>query len=159
MARIKCRTPSTGKGLRITKTNVSATIETIAEAPDFSVPDAGAKFSSRDPLDPARAIRPGEIFFLTPLAAKNKDSEDRWIEVSLLIETTSTTTTTTIELGFVTVPAGDTAFIPLQGRSLFKRLPDAANGDRLQVRAETTSTFDVWVAAEERLSSEHSGVE
>jgi hypothetical protein len=159
MARIKCRTPSTGKGLKITKVDVSTTAETLIEAPDFSVPDASTKFSERDPLDPTRAIRPGEIFFLTPLAAKNKDSSDRWIEVSLLSETTSTTTTVTIELGTVTVPAGDTAFIPLQGRSLFKRLAAASNGDRLQIRAETTSTFDVWVAAEERLSSEHSGVE
>lgn len=154
MARIKCRTPSTGKGLSITKTDVSTTAETIAEAPDFSVPDASSKFDERDPLDPSRAIRPGEIFFLTPLAAKNKDSVERWIEVSLVTETTAT-----VQLGKVTVPAGDTAFIPLQGRSLFKRNPTGTYGDRLQVRAETTSTFDVWTAAEERLSSEHSGVE
>lgn len=159
MARIKCRTPSTGKGIAITKVGVTTATECIIEAPDFSVPDASVKFAQRDPEDASRAIRPGEIFFLTPLAAKNKDSVDRWIEVSLLTETTSTTTFVTIELGKITVPAGDTAFIPLQGRSLFKRLPTAIKGDCLQVRAETTGTFDVWIAAEERLSSEHSGVE
>lgn len=153
MARIVCRTPSTGKGLRISERNVPNTFVAIAEAPDFQVPDASTKFEERDPLDPARAIRPGEIFFLTPLAAKNKDIEDRWIEVVLVTEDGET-----IELGRIEVPAGDTVFIPLQGRSLFKRDANGANGDILQVRAEISSVFDVWAAAEERLSSEHSGV-
>jgi hypothetical protein len=57
------------------------------------------------------------------------------------------------------VPAGDTAFIPLQGRSLFKRTANNQIGDTIQVRAELSNIFDVWAAAEERLSSEHSGVE
>lgn len=153
MTRIVCRTPSTGKGLRITKNNVATTFQTIAEAPDFSVPDASVKFPTRDPGDPGRAIRPGEIFFLTPLAAKNKDTVDRWVEIQLVTEDG-----VTIEIGRVEVPAGDTAYIPLQGRSLFKRGASNANGDVVQVRAETATSFDVWTAAEERLSSEHSGV-
>jgi hypothetical protein len=153
MSRITCRTPSTGKGLRITKNNVTTTFQTIAEAPDFSVPDASVKFSTRDPADPGRAIRPGEVFFLTPLAAKNKDTVDRWIEIRLVTEDS-----VTIEIGKVEVPAGDTAYIPLQGRSLFKRGASNANGDTIQVRAQVSSMFDVWTAAEERLSSEHSGV-
>lgn len=154
MARIVCRTPSTGKGLRITKNNVTTAFQTIAEAPDFSVPDASVKYTSRDPLAPGRAIRPGEIFFLTPLAAKNKDTVDRWVEIKLVTEDG-----VTIEIGRVEVPAGDTAYIPLQGRSLFKRGASNANGDIIQVRAQVSSMFDVWAAAEERLSSEHSGVE
>jgi hypothetical protein len=133
---------------------VSNTFEVIAEAPDFSVPDASIKFAERDPTDEARAIRPGEIFFLTPLAAKNKDtSNDRWIEIILVTEDNDT-----IELGKLEVPAGDTAFIPIQGRSLFKRVANNATGDTLQVRSEINGIFDVWSAAEERLSSEHSGV-
>ena len=154
MTRIICRTPSTGKGLRIAKSDVPNTFFTVAEAPDFSVPDASTKYPVRDPADPARAIRPGEIFFLTPLAARNKDTVDRWIEVVLVTEDDDT-----IEIGKVEVPAGDTAFIPLQGRSLFKRTANNVSGDTIQVRAETSSVFDVWAAAEERLSSEHSGVE
>ena len=153
MARIVCRTPSTGKGLRIVENNVANTYTTIAEAPDFSVPDASSKYDVRDPVDVARAIRPGEIFFLTPLAAKNKDTSDRWIEVVLVTEDSQT-----IEVGKIEVPAGDTAFIPLQGRSLFKRTANNAVGDSIQVRAEVADVFDVWAAAEERLSSEHSGV-
>lgn len=153
MARIVCRTPSTGKPLRIAKDSVSNIFEVIAEAPDFSVPDASNKFTERDPEDQARAIRPGEIFFLTPIAAKNKDTVDRWIEVVLVTEDD-----VTIEVGKVEVPAGDTAFIPIQGRSLFKRGANNDVGDTLQVRGETSGAFDVWAAAEERLSSEHSGV-
>lgn len=153
MARITCRTPSTGKPLRIAQSNVSNTFVTIAEAPDFSVPDPSTKFPERDPLDAARAIRPGEIFFLTPLAAKNKDDNDRWIEVVLVTEDSEI-----IEVGKVEVPAGDTAFIPMQGRSLFKRVANNAVGDTIQIRAEISDVFDVWAAAEEKLSSEHSGV-
>lgn len=152
MTRITTRTPSTGKPIRISRENVPVSYTTISEAPDFSVPDASNKYAVRDPVDVGRAIRPGEIFFLTPLAARNKDSVTRWIETKLLTEDGGS-----IEFGRVEVPAYDTAFIPTQGRSLFKRSATNTNGDRFQVRAETSSSFDVWAAGEEKLSSEHSG--
>lgn len=154
MSRIKCRTPSTGKPIRVALSNVSNTYISVAEAPDFSVPDSSAKFPVRDPLDAGRAIRPGEVFFLTPMAAKNKDTVTRWIETRLVTEDLDE-----IELGRIEVPAGDTAFIPLQGRSLFKRTANTVNGDTLEVRAELSNIFDIWAAAEEKLSSEHSGIE
>ena len=154
MARITCRTASTGKPLRIVQTNVANTYITIAEAPDFSVPDASSKFPDRDPTDTTRAIRPGEIFFLTPMATKNKDSVDRWIETILVTEDDET-----IEVAKVTVPAGDTALIPLQGRSILKRTANNASGDTLQIRAEISDVFDIWISAEEKLSNEHVGVE
>ena len=154
MSRITCRTPSTGKPIRVSKVNVPTTYTTVAEAPDFSVPDTSIKYVTRDPLDDGRAVRPGEVFFLTPLAARNKDTVTRWIEIILVTEDSIT-----IELGRARVPAGDTAFIPLQGRSLFKRDPNSASGDRLQIRAETNNVFDVWSSAEEKLSNEHVGVE
>jgi hypothetical protein len=153
MARITCRTPSTGKSLRLAQSNIDNTYVVIAEAPDFSVPDASNKFTERDPTDVGRAIRPGEIFFLTPLAARNKDTETRWFETILVTEDFET-----IEIGKVEVPAGDTAFIPLQGRSIFKRIANTVIGDTVQVRAEVSNVFDIWIAAEEKLSSEHDGV-
>jgi len=153
MARITCRTPSTGKPIRLAQADVSNSFITLAEAPDFSVPDASNKYPDRDPTDESRAIRPGEIFVLTPLAAKNKDVSTRWIEARLVAEDS-----TIIEIGKVEVPAGDTAFIPIQGRSLFKRVANNATGDVLEVRAELNGIFDVWASAEEKLSSEHSGV-
>lgn len=159
MARITCRTPSTGKAQNIVYSNVPTNFTTIAEAPDFSVPDTSVKFAKRDPTDDGRAIRPGEIFFLSPLSAYNKDaSNTRWIEVQFVSETGST-----IQLARVEVPPNDTVFIPIQGKSLFKRDADGvdgatANGDRLQVRAEIETAFDVSAAAEEKLSNEHVGV-
>lgn len=154
MSRIVCRTPSTGRPVRASLVDVGTSFTTIAEASDFSVPDTSRRFNIRDPLDDNRAIRPGELFFLTPIAAVNKTSATTWIEVQLLTEDG-----VTIAAGRVEVPGNDTAYIPLQGRSLFKRNPNAANGDRIQVRAENENVFDVWASAEEKLSNEHSGVE
>lgn len=153
MARITCKTPSTGKPIIVSQANVATTFTTIAEAPDFSVPDPSENYPVRDPVDPSRAIRPGEVFFVTPLSAKNKSANVVWVEVRLFTEAN-----TAIEYGRVAVPPGDTAFIPIQGRSLFKRVSAGTNGDRLQVRAETSNVFDVWTAAEEKLSAEHIGV-
>ncbi len=153
MARITCKTPSTGKSFIVSQANVSTTYTTIAEAPDFSVPDPSENYTERDPLDNSRAIRPGEVFFVTPLAAKNKSANVVWVEIRLFTEAN-----TAIEFGRVAVPPGDTAFIPIQGRSLFKRIAAGTNGDRLQVRAEANNIFDVWSAAEEKLSAEHIGV-
>jgi len=116
VARITCKTPSTGKAIIVSQTDVTTTYTSIAEAPDFSLPDPSETFSQRDPSDNARAIRPGEVFFITPLSAKNKTANTRWIEVRLYTEAN-----TAVEFGRVSVPPNDTAFIPLQGRSLFKR--------------------------------------
>lgn len=154
MSRITCRTPSTGKPLRIALSNVGTSLTTISEAPDFSVPDASNSYTVRDPLDNTRAIRPGEVFFLTPLAAKNKSSNLVWVTTSLYTENN-----VRVELANVAVPANDTAFIPLQGRSLFKRDANSSNGDIIQVQASISNVVDIWAAAEEKLSSEHIGVQ
>jgi hypothetical protein len=154
MTRIVCRTPSTGKPIRYAKANVSTSFETLAEAPDFSVPDPSGKFPVSDPSNVSRAIRPGEVFFLTPISVYNKTNEDRWVQVQLVTEDSETFLFSKVE-----VPANDTAFVPLQGRSLFKRNATAINGDQIQIRAETANTFDVWLTGEERPTNEHVGVE
>ena len=154
MARIKCKTPSTGRAFNVYQVDVPITYVAVAEAPDFSVPDPAENYEIRDPDDAARAIRPGEVFFITPLAARNKTAATKWIEVKLTTESGIT-----INFGRISVPAFDTAFIPIQGRSLFKRDSNGVSGDVIQVRAETANVFDVWAAAEEKLSSEHIGVE
>lgn len=170
--RIKCRTPSTGRGIsvRAPRTSlVSNVFVTIAESPDFSVPDPNRSFGNilniqvdnqvlaravRDPLDDLRAIRPGELFFLTPLSAKNTTGVTAWIDARIVTEFDDI-----IELGRLVVPANDTGFFPMQGRSLFKRDVTGTVGDKLQIRAQFSDTFDVWAAAEERPSNEHSGIE
>lgn len=157
MARITCRTPSTGKIINYTKTNVPTNFETIAEAPDFSIPDPSGTIASQfivDPVDSSRAIRPGEVFFLTPLAARNKSQESQEIEVRVVLENSFS-----MVIAKVQVPAGDTALIPLQGRSLLKRNLSGIQGDQLQVKAAQPSVFDVWISGEEKLSAEHIGQE
>lgn len=170
--RIKCRTPSTGRGISVRSSRtelVSNVFVTIAEAPDFSVPDPNRSFGNilniqidqqvlsrpvRDPLDDLRAIRPGELFFLTPLSAKNTSNVTAWVDARIVTEFDDI-----IELGRMVVPANDTGFFPMQGRSLFKRDIAGAVGDKLQIRAQFSDTFDVWAGAEERPSNEHSGIE
>lgn len=154
MSRITCRTPSTGKPLRIALANVGTSDTSIAESPDFSVPDAAGTYSVRDPLDTTRAIRPGEVFFLTPLAAKNKSSSLIYLETSLYTEDN-----VRIEFANIAIPPNDTAFIPIQGRSLFKRDANTPIGDIIQVKASVADTIDVWASAEEKLTSEHIGVQ
>jgi hypothetical protein len=154
MARIKCKTPSTGRAINLTSVNLSTEWTTIAEAPDFSVPDTSNSFPARDPADATRAIRPGEIFFLTPLFARNKTVQSCWIEVRLVLESGATIDCP----GRMYVPALDTSFAPLQGRSLVKRIPGGMLGDRIQARAQTAEALDLWISGEEKLSSEHIGV-
>jgi hypothetical protein len=154
MPRITCKTPASGKPLSLSRVDIPTTFTNLADAPDFSVPDPSGSFTERDPANTTRAIRPGEIFLLAPLAVYNKTATARWVEVQLVTEAG----TTILSPGRVTVPAFDTVYIPVQGRSLTKRLVGSSNGDRLQIRAEAAAALDVWGSAEERLSAEHIGV-
>ena len=160
MTRIYCRTPSTGYPENLILDDVPTTFTTIpggisgADAPDYSIPDPSEQYEQRDPLDPTRAILPGQIFFLTPLSAVNKTASEEWIECQLLLEDG----VTIIQFGRAVVPAYDTAYIPLNGRSLLKRDPDAANGDQLQVRASNANVFDVWTSADLSPASQNLGV-
>lgn len=156
MTRIYCRTPSTGYPENLILADVpSSTMTTIpgADAPDYSVPDPSNQYEVRDPVDPARAILPGQIFFLTPLSCVNKTSNEEWIQCQLLTESGDT-----IQFGRIVVPAYDTGFFPIQGRSLLKRDANASNGDQLQVIASNATAFDVWVGAEGSPASQNLGV-
>ncbi len=157
MARIKCRQPSTGKPISIKNNSVGTDWIIIAEAPDFSVPDpSGSGYpNSRDPADGTRGIAAGEIFFLTPLVAKNNTAITDWIEVRFRPEGT---TANNDAFGRISVPAGESVAIPLQGRSLIKREYLSANGDIIYVRAGNTASFHVWASANEQASAEHVGV-
>lgn len=151
--RITCKTPSSGRAIPLRLFNVPATATTLAEAPDFSVPDTGLVFPERDPDDAGRAIRPGELAFSTPLYARNKSAVVRTLTVQILTEAG-----VTLSLAILSVPAGETAAVPLQGLSLFKRDPDGTNGDRLRVTASAADVFDLIGAADEKLADEHIGV-
>lgn len=152
--RIVTRTPSTGRPISATISDVPNVFTKLISSPDFSVPDPSGRFENRDPEDPAsRAIRGGEVFVLTPLAVRNKDTQTRTIEIRLKREDGEI-----FEFGEAEVPAKDTALIPIQGRSLTKLDPISNDGDAIEIRAETNNVFDVWLSAEERLANEHTGV-
>ena len=155
MTRIYCRTPSTGYPENLVLVDVPTLITQIpgANAPDYSVPDPSNQYEVRDPIDPTRAILPGQIFFLTPLSITNKSASQETLTVTLLQEDG-----TSVNFGTATVPAGDTAYMPLNGRSLLKRDPDAANGDRLLVTASAPDVFDVWTSADLSPASQNLGV-
>lgn len=156
MTRITCRQPSTGKPISIQYVGVGTDWINIAEAPDFSVPDpSGATYTSRDPLDGTRGIAAGEVFFLTPLVAKNITAGTDWIEVRFRPEGG---TANNDSFGRIYVPAGESVAIPLQGRSLIKRGATNTNGDIVYVRAGNTASFHVWASANEQASAEHVGV-
>jgi putative Ca2+/H+ antiporter (TMEM165/GDT1 family) len=133
--------------------DVGTTATTIAEAPDFSVPDTSSTFAARDPSDSGRAIRPGEVSLLTPIFARNKGTATAVLTVEFLSEAGDRSS-----FAVVSVPAGETAAIPVQGQSLVKRVLAGTNGDRLQVKSGTADVFDIHGAADERVSSEHIGV-
>lgn len=154
MPRITCKIASPGRTLNGVLINVPTTFTNVLEAPDFSLPDPNDLYPDRDVLDTTRAIRPGQIEFITPLMVTNKTAAARWIDVRLQTEIEQSV----MVPGRVLVPANDTVLVPMQGRSLMKRVAMGVVGDRLQVRAEAVSVFDVWITAEERLSSEHVGV-
>ena len=156
MTRILCRQPSTGKPISVQYIGVGTDWINIAEAPDFSVPDpSGATYPGRDPLDGTRGIAAGELFFLTPLVAKNITAGTDWIEVRFRPEGG---TANNDAFGRITVPAGESVAIPLQGRSLVKRVATNTNGDIVYIRAGNTASFHVWASANEQASAEHVGV-
>lgn len=152
--RITARNPASARPVRIRAPDVPTTWLTVAEAPDFSVPDANQDFPERDPNDGTRAIRPGEVFILTPIKARNKTAVTAWIEARIKDEDGST-----VLLERITVPANESVNIVTQGLSLLKRNAVPVYGDQLQFRAEQASTFDLSGAAQEQLSNEHIGVQ
>jgi hypothetical protein len=160
MTRITCRQPSTGKPISIQNNSVGTGWINIAEAPDFSVPDPSrsAYPNRRDPADAtgSRGIAAGELFFLTPLVAKNVTAGTDWIEVRFRPEGGVANNDA---FGRITVPAGESVAIPIQGRSLVKRDDLSTNGDIIYVRAGNTASFHVWASANEQASAEHIGVE
>jgi hypothetical protein len=156
MPRITCRVPSSQRPYPIRLQSVPTAWTVIAEAPDFSVPDTQNTFPDRDPADSQRAIRPGEIFILTPIKARNKSSTTRWIEARIQ---TGSAFPQTFLLERIEVPPGESVTLITQGLSLLKRNAATAVGDTLSVRAEATNSFDISGAGQERPSAEHLGVQ
>jgi hypothetical protein len=143
MPRIRTDQPSSGRPLRLVYPSngfVPDTWTTIVEAPDFSVPGTGDTGVTLDPADPDRELRPGEVFFETPLTVVNLGSVTRWIEVRLVTQNNTIHPLTPNQLK---VPANEAIYVPIQGLRLLKTNFTAIEGDALQMRASTGSSIKI----------------
>jgi hypothetical protein len=87
------------------------------------------------------------------LSVTNKTASEETLDAQLLLEGGNIT----INLGTVVVPAFDTAYIPLNGRSLLKFDANSINGDQLQVSASTANVFDVVISGDLSPASQNLG--
>jgi hypothetical protein len=92
MPRIYTDQPSAGSPLNIyvPATMNSGFVNTdwteLAEAPDFSIPSTGISGAVADGSDPTnREIRPGEIYFESPLIAYNGTGTSRWVQLEMAL--------------------------------------------------------------------------
>lgn len=142
MPRIRTDQPSSGKPLQLFIPSagfVPSTWTTLAEAPDFSIPETGDSGVTLDPSDPGRELRPGEVFLEAPLTCINQDTVTRWVELQILTQTGHSCPVTPQ----ISIPAKESVYLPIQGLRLLKTIFTATNGDRLQIRAATGSSIKV----------------
>jgi hypothetical protein len=160
MPRINTDQPSSGKPLLLyipASANsgfVNTTWSTIAEAPDFSIPASGDDGVTVDPADSGRELRPGQVFFETPLQAVNTTATTRWVELQMLLQGTSGQAIPASPR--VLVPAGESVYLPIQGLRLLKTdLTNTQPGGRLQVQAEVGDAIKVLGSAVELEAETH----
>jgi hypothetical protein len=161
MPRIRTDQPSSGKPLLLfipSTTNdgfVNTTWSTIAEAPDFSIPASGDDGTASDPADSGRELRPGEVFFETPLQAINTTATTRWVELQMLLQGASGQAIRVSPQ--VAVPANESVFLLTQGLRLLKTdLTNTQPGGRLQIRAEVANAITIIGTAVELEAANHS---
>lgn len=140
MPRISTQQPSTSRPVLIAVKNLQVSFTTIAEAPDYSVPDPTVRWpNERDPADADRRIQPGQALFVTPLFVHNRDTEaDHYVLFQIVTQAGDV-----VEQGRIDIPALETYSHPIAGITLTKTDLSAANGDRLQVRASTNNMLDI----------------
>lgn len=160
MPRLVIETPSSGKSRPLfipTATNsgfIPTTWFTLVEANDYSVESQGDPQEVPDPIRAGRIIKPGLIRFLSPLMVSNQTSTSRWIELQVLTETGET-----ILLGRIIVPSTETITFPIQGQQLTKFNAAAANGGRLQIRAEVANALQCYGSSLESNAPDHIAAE
>lgn len=148
MPRINTDQPSSGKPLLLfipSTSNsgfVNTTWTTLAEAPDFSIPASGDDGVTVDPADAGRELRPGEVFFESPLACTNTTATTRWVELQMVLQGSSGQAIPVTPR--VPVPGGETVYLPIQGLRLLKTdLTNTQPGGRLQIQAEVNNAIKV----------------
>lgn len=138
----------------LTRVMTTNAFETLIEAPYFSVPsEVDDETAVLDPADAERELRPGQVFFQTPLYLTNKSGSDVVATVQIVREGGAV-----FNLAFEQViETRDTLPVPTQGVSLFKRnlaLPANA-ADLLQIRINAANAVDVVCTYSEREALGH----
>lgn len=148
MPRIRTDQPSSGKPLQLlipSDTNsgfVNTSWTTLVEAPDFSVPGSGDSGVVLDPVDTGRELRPGEVFFESPLVVVNTTATTRWVELQILLQGNSGQAVPVTPR--VPVPGGEAVYLPIQGLRVLKTdLTNTESGGRLQIQAEVGNALKV----------------
>jgi hypothetical protein len=159
MTRINTDQPSSGKPLLLyipSSSNsgfVNTTWQTLAEAPDFSIPVVDENTAVLDPADNSRELRPGEIFIESPLGVTNVTATSQWVELQMLLQGVSGQAIPLTSQ--VIVPAKETVYLPVQGLRLLKTDFDTTAGGRLQIRGEVNNAFKVMGSAVELEAAQH----
>lgn len=153
MPRIITSQPAISRPTMIAFDDLSDDWLTIAEAPDYSVPDPTVRWpNERDPEDPNRRIQPGQLLFTTPLYVHNTAPEQRLIEFRVLYHRTDAL----VRQARVILPGYETYIHPVSGFTLIKDDPEKSFGDRLQVRladpdgVEVTGTAVIGAAEQDQ---------
>jgi hypothetical protein len=84
----------------------------------------------------------------------NTSGADCWVEVRTLLEGAVAPAGEVSQLR-VTIPARDTYLHPAPGQQLLKLTLASANGDRLQIRAQTAGVIHLTSAASEGGAEQH----
>lgn len=136
MPRIISSQPATSRPKLLALSQIDNDWETIAEAPDYSVPDPTLRWpNDRDPANASRRIQAGQAIITTPLFVHNAGVEAPvTVFVRVLTQQDEEAVQARIE-----VPAGETYMHPCAGITLVKDDLTAEAGDRLQVRASAAA--------------------
>jgi len=156
MPRIITREAAAGRPIRLAIAGLATAWTTILEANDFSVPDESLRWpgaGNRDPLNALRRIQPGFALIESPLMFHNTSAANCWVEIQTLTEAG-----VAVLQARVTIPPGDTYTHPAPGQRLLKLTLASANGDRMQVRAQTANVIHLTAAASEGSAEQHQPV-
>ncbi|QBF32136.1 hypothetical protein [Thalassococcus sp. S3] len=143
MARISTQGPAVARPVKLSLNAVPSIPTVLAEADDYSVPDAQQVWPHRDPGDINRRIQPGEALIESPLFVYNGDPGEA-VTITLDVELEDGTV---IVHSVTRIPPGETASLPIAGQRLLKLDPDAAFGDRLRATASKANVLQVMASA------------
>jgi hypothetical protein len=155
MKRIYTDNPSSGKPIRIVEIDIPANEwVTLAEPPDFSVPEEDEGLPS-DPADDNRSLLPGKLFIQAGIVVTNKTSNVQTFSMRLLLEGDESSENAVLLISDQFIPPNEPAIVALRGQELFKSSVDSEVGDRLQIRVNTANAFDVFGTVIESPLPEH----